>query len=160
MSSRPAHPFVKFFSAMPGHLVPRYGSAGATKGNDIIGASYRTPSDKAADPVTGEVTPDVTQDLEAIVAITADEWARYSREYSRAVVEGGLKERTEDEYWAAIDADRVAATVATEKAAAAAASKTTDGAGPASSTPIKAEIASSAAGRATSKGRAGGPAQE
>ena len=71
----------RFFSAVEGALVVRYGTG------ELIGAAYL--------PGGG-----VAFDLDRIVGISEAEAAAYLREYDRAVRAGSLRERTEEEFLA------------------------------------------------------------
>jgi hypothetical protein len=73
--------FALFVSCVEGSLVTRYGT------RTFIGAERRTD-----DPRQIDYHP------EQVVAIPHDEHRRYRREYLRALREGSLVERTEDEW--------------------------------------------------------------
>ncbi len=73
--------FALFVSCVEGSLVTRYGTG------TFIGAERR-----ALEPTVVDYHPDI------VVAIPHDEFRKYRREYLRAVREGSLVERTEQEW--------------------------------------------------------------
>lgn len=79
--------FAAFVSSNEGHAVSRFGSAIGGRHGELIGAT-RDPSDPTC----------VTWDTDAIVPLTVAEYARYRREYERAIRHGALRRRTEAEY--------------------------------------------------------------
>lgn len=95
------YPFVRFFSAVEGHIVSRYGTASRTQGPLRIG-------------VTRDDGGSLKWDTESIVALTAVEANVFKREYDRAVIDGGLKERTYEDYLAFLEADAAKAKAAAE----------------------------------------------
>lgn len=84
-AAMPKHPYALFVSSVPGHLVSRYGSASASRANELLGAE-RT--------VDGEVV----WHTDAVLVVSEAELARFSREYRRAIATGALRERTEADY--------------------------------------------------------------
>jgi len=109
MTRPESHPFVKFFSGVPGKPCSRFGTASPGMPNEIIGGRRIPIEDAKPDPVTGQVSSyRIEIDPEQVVAITADEWAAYEREYGRQLREGALKERTEAEFWAHVEAAKKA----------------------------------------------------
>lgn len=96
-------PYAKFFSAVEGHVVSRYGTAGPTQGPEPIG--YRRKVIDHGDPdkpvrIGDRGAGELIFEPDVIVAISEPEWARFNREYSRALRNEALRERTEDEYLA------------------------------------------------------------
>lgn len=85
-------PFVRFLSSVRGAMVSRYGSASQTTRAQQIGCGI--------DREKGELWWDEKE----IVALPPAEAEAFVREYDRHVAAGELKERTEDEYLAALDA--------------------------------------------------------
>jgi hypothetical protein len=86
----------KFFSAVPGALVTRYGTG------IEIGAE-RLKDGR------------VSWDCSIIIAITREEWRRYSREYTNHVQLGELRERTREDFDAYVKAQIDAADAASTK---------------------------------------------
>jgi len=96
--------FVKFFSGVQGKLVSRYGSARAKTGPLVIGGVREVlthPDPGKPLDLFARGAGNVTIDESIIVALTEAEWTRYWREYTRALKDGALRERSEDEYLAA-----------------------------------------------------------
>jgi hypothetical protein len=131
---KPKTPFARFFSSVEGHLVSRYGTASQQRANTLIGALRKTsePSSPLAgtDAVLGTRPPWQTFDLDGavtwypseVVAISQREAELFRREYDRAVKNGALRERTEDDYLAFVKASKELAEK-TQKEIAAAASE-------------------------------------
>ena len=88
MADRPA--FALYVSSVEGHLVTRLGAGASTP--SYIGARRR-----AGDPT------EIVWDTELVVALAADEVARFRREYERAIEAKALRRRTEKEYLAQLD---------------------------------------------------------
>jgi hypothetical protein len=120
--------FARFFRAVEGRLVSRYGTATSPRGykkgqpwrNAQTIGGRRAPMTeaeqvRAASPAVGRLGAKpcnpVELDLEMVTAITHEEAARYGREYDRAVAAGSLTEVTEADYiaWLRKCDDRAAA---------------------------------------------------
>lgn len=84
--------FALYVSAVRGHLVTRFGTAG--RGVQSFIGAHRSP---------GSPT-EIVWDEECITALSEDEVARHSREYQRLLAGGALKQRTAAEYQAQIAA--------------------------------------------------------
>ena len=89
--------FAKFVSPVEGHIVTRYSTLRPGAAPDMIGYT-RAPL--AAGDGRGAGSPVIQPDV--IAAIPHREWTRYAREYGRALRLGALRERTAEEYLAAI----------------------------------------------------------
>jgi hypothetical protein len=85
--------FALYVSAVRGHLVTRFGTAG--RGVQSFIGAHRAP---------GSPT-EIVWDVESITALSEDEVARHLREYQRLLDGGALKKRTAAEYRAQV-ADR------------------------------------------------------
>lgn len=108
MTAADRHPhFARFFRAVEGKLVARYGTARATKGNDIIGGIWIDDPDQSKPDLFANGAPrrKLIQDLDAVTAITHLEARRFRREYDRAVRNGDLEEVTRADYEAFLKAD-------------------------------------------------------
>lgn len=124
-NTKPRTPFARFFSSVEGKLVTRYGSGSPAVAPTLIGATRN--ADDMAPRMTPAGTPEptdvgrgeggVTWNTEAITAITASEAQRFQREYDRAVRDGALVERTEDEFLASVAAAKGLQKEALQKAA-------------------------------------------
>jgi len=104
------HPFVKFVSGVKGRLVSRYGSARAKLGPSIIGGvkePMALPDHGKPTSFLARGAAPVSIDESIIVALTEDEWNAYRREYTRALRDGSLRERSEEDYWAWVKAPAV-----------------------------------------------------
>lgn len=91
------HPFVRFFSPVEAHHVTRYGT------RSIIGGSREPLTEEeqrqqAAGSLLVRGAGLLKLDLDHVEAITAAEWATYRREYERALRDGSLRERTEQDW--------------------------------------------------------------
>lgn len=111
-----------YVSSIEGHLVSRFGTARSGVGNQLIGASKAPKTDPDGKPLAG---PDgsvlewvITWHTDEITWIPAAEHTRFSREYARAISDGGLLPRTKAEFEAARAAARAKAKEAKAKAEA------------------------------------------
>jgi hypothetical protein len=89
----PKTPFELFVSCVPGYVVARFGTMRPGLGNEQIGVT----TDERGRPVWHP---------EIIVALTAQEVARYRREYARALRDKALRKRTEAEFLAFVEAGK------------------------------------------------------
>ena len=107
-------PFARFVSSTGVGHVSRYGTGGGGLPAIIGGTREPLPDQSHLHPMARAGAGKVTLDTNAITALTADEWAKYRIEYERAVAEGHLRFRTEDEYLSARGPDVVPAATTEE----------------------------------------------
>jgi len=105
MATAPAPKFALFVSSVAGKLVRRYGTA------VHIGARAEVLNPQEEDPSRHRYK--YRYQTSDIVAIPEAEFARYRREYTRALSDGSLRKRSAQEWQAQIDE----ATRASEEAA-------------------------------------------
>lgn len=98
MSSDPTAPFARFFRAVEGRQVGRYGTARKTQGNNVIGGRWVDQPDARPDRITNRRPRKLVINTSIVVAITHAEAARFRREYNRAVSQGSLEEVTRKDY--------------------------------------------------------------
>ena len=105
--------FARFFRAVEGRIMSRYGTETATKHGYRAATVFggRRPSmtpkqikDAQVQPLRARPTNPMIIDTEAITPITHGEARKYKREYDRAVRVGDLVECTEEQYvqWCAV----------------------------------------------------------
>lgn len=124
--------FARFFRAVPGRLVSRFGTARyaqtkrggpiAFRNADVIGG--RRPAQPEQDKRSSKVDPlgarpmaPVQLDTEQVIAITHAEARKYKREYDKAVRNGDLLEVDEAAYVAYLQADAERAAKVRKRAA-------------------------------------------
>jgi hypothetical protein len=93
--------FALYVSSVQGRLVTRYG-AGTRSAPSYIGARR----------VSGDPTS-IEWDTEVVVALTAEEVARFAREYERALGGKALRKRTREDWLAQTARERAGAVAAT-----------------------------------------------
>jgi hypothetical protein len=99
----PATPFFKFVSATGKGIVSRYGTGSNQREALIIGGRREPLPERGASEILNILEPGagrLTINTELVEAFTEAEWDRYHVEYSRALRDGALRERTEADYLA------------------------------------------------------------